>query len=317
MTGLQAPQRAFFGRALPMTVDPLNVVDVAAMTGLNSADAIDATLVTGGFPELVREWRPGESFADHLGRALATPLSPLLVSGELSLLGEFPDVSQARAVLEAVGTGERTFSNIAAAAGRGNALASGSLAPVLRTLVAKRVLAVEGPLSTAADTRNKRYRVADSYLRFWLAFLQRGIPFVERGRGDVVRRQIESGWPSWRGRAVEPFVRESLLRLTADADGYTAAVGGWWNRQNNPEIDLIGADRPDVARTITFVGSVKWHDTTPFDSRDRDALVRGMLAVPGVGTDTPLVAVSRSGFRPDLDLATTWGPDELCDAWAQ
>ena len=72
-------------------------------------------------------------------------------------------MSQSRAVLAAVGTGERTFAQIAVGAGRGEALASGSLTPVLRTLVEKRLLAVEGPLSTAADTRNRRYRVADSY----------------------------------------------------------------------------------------------------------------------------------------------------------
>lgn len=64
-----------------------------------------------------------------------------------------------------------------------------------------------------ADTKNKRHRIADPYLRFWLAFLQRGIPLVERGRGDILLERIEGSWPSWRGRAVEPVVRESLLRL--------------------------------------------------------------------------------------------------------
>ncbi|MET7490093.1 hypothetical protein [Streptomyces sp. NPDC005538] len=33
---------------------------------------------------------------------------------------------------------------------------------------------------------------------------------------------------------------------------------GWWNRQNNPEIDLVGADHEPVARQVHFVGPVKW-----------------------------------------------------------
>lgn len=54
-----------------------------------------------------------------------------------------------------------------------------SAAPVLLILVgSQRVLASDMPLSTKPDNKNKRYRIADPYLRFWLAFLERGIPLV-------------------------------------------------------------------------------------------------------------------------------------------
>ena len=67
---------------------------------------------------------------------------------------------------------------------------------------------------------------------------------------------------TWRGRAVEPLIRESLLRLMPnDECPETEAIGGWWNRRNNPEIDLVGADREPVARKVQFVGSVKWLET--------------------------------------------------------
>lgn len=73
--------------------------------------------------------------------------------------------------------------------------------------------------------------------------------------------RIERSWTTWRGRAVEPLIRESLLRLMPNDEWpETEAIGGWWNRQNNPEIDLIGADREPVARQVSFVGSVKWLD---------------------------------------------------------
>ncbi|WP_316575839.1 hypothetical protein [Nocardia canadensis] len=49
----------------------------------------------------------------------------------------------------------------------------------------KRIVAADLPPSNATDTKNKRYRITDSYLRFWPAFLERGIPLVERGRGDL------------------------------------------------------------------------------------------------------------------------------------
>ncbi|MGC9496216.1 ATP-binding protein [Streptomyces sp. WG7] len=316
MEALQSYGRPFFGRAGKMLVRPLHLADVQTMTGLGAADAVDALLITGGFPEIVQSWPAGMARVDFLREAVTNPLSPLLVAGELSLLGEFPEASHARAVLEAVGSGERTFSTIAAQAGGTGALPSGTLSPLLNALQAKRVVAADLPLSTKPDTKNKRYRIADPYLRFWLAFLRRGIPLIERGRGDLALERIERSWTTWRGRAVEPVIRDSLLRLLPDERWpHTEATGGWWNRQNNPEIDLIGADREPVAGAVHFVGSVKWLESQPFSRREYDALARDVLAVPGAGPDTPLVAVSRSGVSDGLPLAAHWGPEDLVRAW--
>ena len=316
MEELQSHDRAFFGRAAPMVVEPLDVADVADATGLPAADAIDAWLVTGGFPEIVTSWRRGESLHAFLKRSFANPLSPLLVSGELTLMGEFPSPGLARTVLQAIGAGERTFATIAQAAGPGEATAAGSLNPILRTLEAKRVVASEWPLSTKPDTRNRRYRVADPYLRFWLAFGPASIALAERGRGDVALARIESAWATWRGRAVEPLVRTSLQRLMPnDAWPSVMSVGGWWNRINNPEIDLVGADRAPTAKTIGFIGSIKWRDSKPFDVNDYAALTRAALAVPGATVDTPLVAVSRAGVAPGIALTANWGPEDLVEAW--
>ncbi|GAA2134185.1 ATP-binding protein [Streptomyces synnematoformans] len=316
MEALQSYDRPFFGRATKMAVHPLHLADVQTATGLGPAEAVDALLITGGFPEIVQSWPAGMPRTGFLAEAVANPLSPLLVAGELSLLGEFPEASHARAVLEAVGSGERTFSTIAARAGGAGDLPSGVLTPLLSMLLDKRVLAADLPLSAKPDRKNKRYRIADPYLRFWLALLRRGLPLIERGRGDLALDRIERGWSSWRGRAVEPIVRESLLRLLpSETWPETEAVGGWWNRQNNPEIDLVGADREPVAGQVHFLGSVKWLDNRPFDRHDYDALVRDVLAVPGADADTPLVAVSRCGTADGLPLAAHWGPEDLVRAW--
>ncbi|MGC5010825.1 ATP-binding protein [Streptosporangium sp. DT93] len=316
MESLQEYGRPFFGRAARMTLKPLDLHDVADMTGLPAADAVDALLITGGFPEVVRSWEPGTTRIDFLRDSLASPLSALLVAGELSLLGEFPSATHTRAVLETIGAGERTFSAIAADVGGTTPLPSGTLAPILTNLVARRVVAADSPLSDRPDTKNRRYRVADHYLRFWLAFLRRAIPDSERGRPDLALRRIERSWTTWRGRAVEPLVRDCLATMLPDDEWPdTEAVGGWWNRQNNPEIDLVGADREPVARRIHFVGSIKWLDTRPFDRRDYDDLVQGSAAVPGVTVDTPKVAVSRAGFESGLPLAAAWTPEDLLAAW--
>ena len=315
MARLTDHDRPFLGRASVMRVQPLNPADVADATGLEPADALDAWLVTGGFPQIVASWQAGESRAHFLTRSLAEPLSPLLVSGELTLLGEDAPAATSRAVLEAVGVGERTFTAIARAAGGGvTRLASGALTPLLRSLTDAGALASDLPLSTAPDTKNRRYRIADPYLRFWLAFGPMAVPLADRGLGHLAYQRVEASWSSWRGRAVEPLVRESLQRLLMAQRGEAVAIGGWWNRQNNPEIDLVVADKAPVARRVHWLGSVKWHDSAPFDRHDFDALVRGAPVVPGA-TGAGLVAVSRTGVVPGLPLHRVWGPDDLVATW--
>ncbi len=95
------------------------------------------------------------------------------------------------------------------------------------------------------------------------------------------------------------------------------AVGGWWSRTFDPEIDLIGADRAPVATKLWYAGSVTWLEH-PFGSRDLADLQRGSSQVPGFDPgETALVGVSRAGFA-DLaatDLALRWHPEDVVAAF--
>ncbi len=204
-----------------------------------------------------------------ISSALRHPTSALLVSGERTLAAEFPTEAQARTVLGAIGHGERTFTLIGRAAGD---LHPGSLTRSLQLLTGRRMVDADLPLSTR-PSRETRYRIEDPYLRFWLSFIGPGIPTVERGRGDRVLETIRAHWTTWRGRAVEPVVREALWRLIDDhLPAGTQTIGGYWTRTNDPEIDIVGADRSPIAKRVTAVGSIKWLENKPFDQRD---LARG------------------------------------------
>ncbi|WP_239328468.1 ATP-binding protein [Frankia sp. CiP3] len=315
MERLDDYRRPFHQRGTVMVLPPLNPAEVGTMIGLPTAEAIDAYLITGGLPLICQEWGSGQSVESFLAVSLADPTSALLVSGERSLAAEFPGYVQARSVLAAIGHGERTWSGIRAASASAEPMAASSLTNALRLLEAKRVVAVDTPLSTKPAEKERRYRVADPYLRFYLAYLAAGLPLVERGRGDLLLRRVHRSWTTWRGRAVEPVVREALLRIAPEL-GWpeVEAVGGWWNRQNNPEIDLVGADRTGAANRIIFAGSIKWQTAKPFDQRDHAALIRDVAAVPGVDPGTKLLAVSRTGVAADLPLRSV-GPDEIMTAW--
>lgn len=311
MEALNEYGRPFHQRATEMVIPPLNPADVAEMLELSPADALDAYLVSGGLPLVLDEWPVGVPALDHLAEVVGDPTSALLVSGERALAAEFPAESYARAVLGAIGSGERSFLLIARAAG---GLSQASLARSLQTLIAKRAVEALTPLSTQ-PSRETRYIVADPHLRFWLALLGPYLAEIERGRPDLVINRIRTQWTSWRGRAIEPVVRDALRRMTDDRlPPDTAVVGGYWTRTNDPEIDIVGADREPVARRVTVVGSVKWLEQRPFDAHDLARLLSHRSRLPGADDATPLLAVSRAGAAAGLDVPLI-GPDDLVGAY--
>jgi AAA+ ATPase superfamily predicted ATPase len=308
MEALTAYDRPFHQRGREMVIGPLNPREIGQMLGLGAADAFDAALVTGGLPLICAEWPRGASVEQYLALALANPVSALLVSAERSLAAEFPDHTQARTVLSAIGTGERSFTTIANAVG---GIAATPLNRALGTLIDKRIVAGELPVSLQ-PSKDRRYRVTDPYLRFWLRFLGPHLDEIERGRGNTTTQRIATSWASWRGRAIEPLIRESLARLLPDQGLPDApVVGGYWTRNNQIEIDIVGADRGPIAKQLLFVGSIKWLGSA-FDEHDKAELLRHWAAL--TDQPLPLVAVSRSGVHcGEIDAA--YGPDDLIRAW--
>lgn len=311
MESLNTHGRPFYQRGVDMVVPPLTPYDVATMLGLSAADAFDAYLVTGGLPLLLTEWERGMSLWDYLSWSLQNPTSALLVSGERTLAAEFPTEAQARAILSAIGHGERTYSLIA----RESNIGTNVLSRSLQLLIERRAVAAQVPLSTK-PSKETRYWIDDPHLRFWLSFVQPGTPQIERGRGDRVLENVRDRWSTWRGRAIEPVIRDALWRALGDdfAPG-TKVIGGYWTRTNDPEIDLVGADRGPIAKRITFAGSIKWLESRPFDHRDLGRLLVHRSQLPGATEDTPLLAVSRSGGS--VDGITVISPEDLLGAWAK
>ena len=321
MERLTAYDRPFYGRADNLVLNPLNPREVGRAVGLDAPESIDAHLITGGLPGILRSWPHGLPPLEFVRRECDDPAAPLFGVPESTLLAEFPALDQSRRVFEAIGGGERTHAAIASTAGsRSGALPSGTLSPLLQRLSTdKHILAVDSPLSDKPG-KPALYRVADSNLRLYLAALRSVQDLVRRGRTDAAYALFTRRWTAWRGKAVEPLVREAL-ELTALAGDLpwrdVAAVGGWWNRAFNPEVDLIGADRSPVAGQVLFAGSIKWIGSA-FDRHDLHELTRGAAAVPGFEPKrTGLAVVSLNGADPSVADAVdlVWTPADVLAAW--
>jgi uncharacterized protein len=309
MEQLAQYDRPLFGRGREMVVQPLSPADIADMSGLAGADALDAYLICGGFPMLAERWRRGESIWTYLEQEL-TPTAALIVNGERMLSAEFPTEAQARLILEVIGSGETTFKNISQKAG----VNSTGVTRAIDILSRKRAIEVMTPVSAEDTPRNTRYVVADSYLRFWLRFIGPSLGEIERGRADLVFETIRQGWQQYRGQAIEPLVRQGLMR-THPPFPRANYVGAYWTRTNDVQVDLVGVERERGNTAVEFVGSIKWREDAPLDASDVARLARDRLKVPGATEETPMIAVSRSGFGEVKSLTRKIGPDDLIAAF--
>lgn len=300
---------------LELRLLPLSVAAVAQITGAgNGADAIDRYLIVGGFPSLAARWPSGASTQMFLADALVDD-HPFVTSALRIMASEFQGELGAQRVIEAIGHGETARGRIGSRAGvTGNTL---DRALAVLTEI-KRMVERRTPYAVPPGTKFARYTILDSYLRFWLRFVAPHLAEIARGRGDLTAARVARDWDAYRGRAVEPLVRESVERLLlepniARAAGGAAFVGSYWTRDNSVEVDLVGGDAAQPTR-IMVVGSVKWREREGFTASERRALVEHRAAVPGAA-DARLMIVSRTGVQRGVSADLVLGADDIVAAW--
>lgn len=297
-------------------VDPFDPAETGqALGGRRSAfECFDARLVTGGFPGLVADARDHPSIDNYVESQLARPQSALVNVAQLNLAADLDDRANARLVLEAIGAdelGATNFSRIAGALG-GDVSAENLISRAVKLLEAKGIIAAELPVG--GGTKLRRYRIADTYLRLWFRFVAPQLRNIEIGRTDLAIRSFQAGWATWRGRAIEPLVRDGFNRLTPSLGApfdTIETVGGWWNRQNNPEVDLVAVDH---SATPVAIGSVKWRQRSKFTHAELRELERARSVVARAGgakTVALCPAGVHSGATPDLFIDA----DRLLGAW--
>ena len=311
--------RPLFGRLDDqIVVRPFNPAETALAigSGTDAQGVFDTHLVTGGFPELIAHAQRFESTAAMVENSLSRPHTLLADLAQLNLAGELSESASARLVLDAIGADEVgvvNFSAIAATLGGGKT-AETAVTRAMKVLAdVKQIVAIDFP-GGRVDSRLKRYRISDTYLRFWFRFIEPQLRNIEIGRPDLAVAAFRRSWPSWRGRAIEPIVRDAVLRLATRTTGPLTAiksVSPWWERSGTHEFDLVGAGHDGLPLAV---GSVKWRENQPFNDRDLAKLAIARSVIPRA-EQARLVAVSPNGVAPGLVVDTVLDAGDLLAAW--
>ena len=126
---------------------------------------------------------------------------------------------------------------------------------------------------------------------------------------------LRSTWPGrvGAGRAIEPVVREALLRLAPSIPGMAdvVGVGPWWNRDNSIEVDLVASTHS----TVHALGTIKWRDRRKVTVTEVRELAATRASVPHAGHARLLVACpAGADTSAGADLVLT--ADDLLRAWS-
>ena len=312
MAALSEERRPLYDRPREMVVRPLTPADIGDLLDLPPAETLEAYLVVGGFPVLALEWGKGRSLDEYLADALDDASSFLVVSGERALAAEFPGAAHPRLVLNAIGAEARANKDLLQRTG----MNSKTLGDALDFLVEKRMVERLIPYSAKSSPKTRMYVVADPYMRFWLGFIGPNMDLIERGRGRLLAERIRDAFPTYRGRAVEPIVRDAIERLLPDPRyGSARHVGSYWTRNHAVEVDLIGGDKFPVADSVSFIGSVKWRVDGSFTRADAVALANQRPSIPGADESTQLLGASRMGFDSHAGVDLKLGPEGIVSAY--
>lgn len=264
MEALQAEHAPLYGRmSMRMQVNPFAPHEAALMLpDLVPEERAKAWGVCGGMPFYLGFWDQNAPFRDNLATLFCHEQALLLNEGELVLSTE--EIIGGRRerlpeqVLRAIAAGRTSHGDIKTSI---QALPDRTLEALVSMWLIQRV----APVTERAASRLSYYRIADNFLAFWLAIVERHRPAIEQGQGASVVDVMAAEFDDFMGARWEEAFRAHLVDVTAagqvEALTEVVAVGEYWRRRVGPSDDPCHLDAVALvgrSRRVGLVGEAKW-----------------------------------------------------------
>lgn len=177
---------------------------------------------------------------DGMLRTIFAQGSPYLVEGRAILAEEFgADYGTYFTILSSIASGATTTSELKTAVG---ADVNGFLTKLEKhySLVSKKQ-----PIFAKETSKDCHYQIDDCFFRFWFRFVHRSRGLMELERFDRMLGIAERDFDVFSGYALERYFYWKFVE-----DSSYTAMGSWWNRKGENEIDLVCFD--EVAGRLDF-----------------------------------------------------------------
>lgn len=252
--------------------------------------------VVGGVPAYWRTFDDNRPVEVNIRERILSEVGLFLNEPYFLIQDEIQQPRNHLAVLQAIGSGQRQFSDIARAAG----LDRSHVGKYLNTLVRLRLVRRIVPITIRQPERSRRghYVIADPYLRFYFRFLAPRQEWIEQGRLEQLWKSIEGQLEAFVGlTAFEELCRRWVI-LQGDAGRLPFVperVGAYWDRHTQVDVAAIS-----WAERALLLGEARW--TAQAVGVDvLEALQAKAPAVRPAGDwAVQYVLFSRSGFTAPL-----------------
>lgn len=265
MWSIQGTREPLYGRFnLTLPVFPFRPHEAAMMLPELAPEARALVYgLVGGMPLYLGWWQQDRTVAENLLHLVGSSGGPLLTEGRLIMETEIGS-DQGGAVLYAIAAGASKYSEIQGTVGFDPLRALDRLQEA--RLITRIVPAGDDP----RKSRRAIYRIADSFLAFYLGPVLKHRTEIERGRGRTVVPAIEHELDNHLGLPYEEAFRECLWRKAEDGSlglENIVEIGSWWGAaqsgdrpadRNQVEIDAVLLAQPELTRTPVAVGEAKW-----------------------------------------------------------
>ena len=257
METLQAQQSPLFGRLTGQWhLRPLPFASLREfLPGWSAEERVAAYAVVGGVPAYLEWLDPQRSLSDNIREVILAPGSMFIAEPIFLLYDEVRDPRTHLAVLQAIGSGHHSLSEIANAALVGRTHLSAYLARLQELRLVERRLPVTIPPARRRRARRGRYHLRDPYFRFYFRFIapyrdeltyrpERVLPLIRKGRRSFVGQT-----------AFEELSRQWVTRQgeTGQLSFEPEDVGSHWSRR--VQVDVVAVNWRERA---ILLGECKW-----------------------------------------------------------
>lgn len=241
MRALEEADQPLYGRRTARLVfGPFSLGDAAAfMPSWGPLDRLTAYGVFGHLPGHLAQIESSQTVAENVAAAILDSSGPLVDDAQHMLDAFLPDARVHYSILEAIATGEHTWSGMTRRVGQ----AGGSLLRPLRWLEEMGLVSRIVPITEKHPERSKRalYRITDPYVAFWHRAIA---PLVHSGSIGLVdpmrlwREVVEARLPGHLGPVFEDVCRD-FVRRTDRLPFAPLRVGEWWDEDSRHQVDVV------------------------------------------------------------------------------
>jgi len=105
------------------------------------------------------------------------------------------------------------------------------------------------PIFAKEGSRTLKFEIIDNFLHFWFRFIYKNRSAIEIENYDYVKSIIQRDFATYSGKFLEKYFREKL-----QASGKFSAIGSYWEKGNQNEIDIVALN--DTEKTL-LIAEVK------------------------------------------------------------